>query len=144
MIENKLKSYDKFENIMFALICKYLRNKNIIGKFIRNVLIYHEGNVRFAIPDNLSPKDKTKAVIERSIENFIRTSYEFTQANIKGNYQVMFQCFDSFFSSVSSAFEWINTIEGDIFWYNIHDDWHTYLHGAFNTLKNKGIIEDNS
>jgi hypothetical protein len=96
------------------------------------------------MPDNLSPKDKTKAVIERSIENFIRTSYEFTQANIKGNYQVMFQCFDSFFSSVSSAFEWINTIEGDIFWYNIHDDWHTYLHGAFNTLKNKGIIEDNS
>ena len=142
MIENTQNSHNyKFRNIMFALICKFMIKKGIGGKFIRNVLEYHKNSEYFTIPDNTSPKKKTKIVIEASINNLIRSNYGFSEAEITGNYHRMFEYFLSFFSSPNSAFEWHRTIEGGNFWWNLHNDWEHHIMKEYTVLKNKGIIE---
>lgn len=129
-----LKDSD-YNNILFGLVCNFLKKKNLLEKFARNSYEFHSiGRHEYDLPEDISRKEKIRFIIEHNVKCYTK-SYYYTDNGCKTFYERI----RNFFISYDGSFDWIDTGELEI-WSKFNEEWqNNYSRSEINKLMKYGI-----
>ena len=116
----KLEESD-YKNVLFGLVCKFLRRKNLLEKFVKCSYEFHSiKHKEYTLPECTNKKEKIRRVIEHNVTNYISSS------NFNNAYCETFSSrIRNFFVSYEGCFDWEDTGDGRI-WDAMNDEWHIF------------------
>lgn len=109
--------------VLFILVCKFLKKKNMFEKYIFNALDFHQRNYDMYIPTGLTGKELATHVITKCVESFF-DGFCYDGMPSKEKFLL---CIRDYFISYEGCFEWAATQEGRDVWQKLSDEWQLFL-----------------
>ena len=129
-----VKNFSNF-NVLFTLALKFLKEKNVLDKFLKDSYRYHSlSKKEYELPLDLSPREKTLKILGHNV-NLYLNSYRFKDLD----YEPFSERISEFFVTYDGSFEWCTSDNEDL-WFELNQKWtDTFLPREIKKLRTNGL-----